>query len=103
MNDYTDGYIDDETLKKFSKTSPELKHLSNITSELRDVRMWNKSIEGRLFDIDKELKDLNTLNATNYEQVKQIVQINNHLRDIKSLIVAILVFIVIALSIWIRR
>ena len=102
MNNYMDGYIDGEMLKKLSETSPELKHLSNITSELRDVRAWNKSIEGRLFDIDKELKDLNTLNATNYEQVKQIVQINNHLRDIKSLIVAILVFIVIALSIWIR-
>ena len=102
MNNYMDGYIDDEMLKKLSETSPELKHLSNITSELRDVRAWNKSIEGRLFDIDKELEDLNTLNATNYEQVKQIVQINNHLRDIKSLIVAILVFIVIALSIWIR-
>jgi hypothetical protein len=39
------GYIDDSILEKHSETSPELMRLSNITSELRDVRAWNKSIE----------------------------------------------------------
>ncbi len=103
MNDYMDGYIDDEMLKKLSETSPELKHLSNITSELRDIRAWNKSIEGRLFDIDKELKDLNTLNSTNYERLKQLVQANNHLHDIKLLLISIIFFIVIALSVLLQR
>ena len=103
MKGYMDGYIDDAMLEELSQTSAELKHLSNITSELGDVRAWNKNIEGRLFDIDKELKNLNTLNSTNYERLKQLVRANNHLHDIKLLLISILVFMVIALSVLLQR
>ena len=86
-----DGYIDNSMLEELSKTSPELKHLSNITSELKDVRAVADIIDDRLFNTNKQLKDLNSLTTYNNEQLKHLV----HLKDILGILILIFSSIIV--------
>ena len=86
-----DGYIDNSMLEELSKTSPELKHLSNITSELKDVRAVAEIIDDRLINTNRQLEDLNSLTAYNNEQLKHLV----HLKDILGILILILSSIIV--------
>jgi len=83
--------MDDSMLKELSKTSPELKHLSNITSELKDVRAVAEIIDDRLINTNRQLEDLNSLTAYNNEQLKHLV----HLKDILGILTLIFSSIIV--------